>query len=578
MRPGALRLAPAGLGVTDRCSRWQKRGLSTSWAAQVEVSLGHGSPEEKPSFPQDALSPSPWLLLQQVDDCVAEAGARDITNTLPLSLYITVAVPTEKVTQFEQWIQQMVVVQSQSRQGYQGTVFYRSKDAAADAAGSQVFVVDIKYAGVQNLQGWLCSPLRASLLARAQKQGLWVPGTASSSAAIGRVTTINSVWLDAKREAKSGPVLSKWKLVMFNSVCIWLTALALAWPQGSPAALLKYWGMHAATAHAVTTACITFVGVFVTIPYLQQYFKFLLLSTPAPSPSTTAKQPTAPPASSGAGGGEAGTPEVFNAVKEQVDRLLQDTYCETSTAGINASEDSPENNISMVLTHRVKEGMFQRFEEECAALEPMIANVCHREFVSITLVRPAQGSNSYSVIMQFRNRAALQHWLNSDERRVFVDSIQELLATAAEVKLADFSTVDLLMSDYNMAAQAAPPAKWKTALIVTAAVLPYSVVSKLFIAPALADLGVGLPLIILTTATFNTFGHAYTLTPALSSIVSDWLHRSSNTLKYLEQELGGVEKAVSWLWKGLDRYALCAMFWLLCGATIGQRPITVLMS
>eukprot|EP00873_Tetraselmis_striata_P024374 jgi/Tetstr1/444638/TSEL_032486.t1 len=192
--------------------------------------------------------------------------------------------------------------------------------------------------------------------ARLSGSGWSVPGTASSSAAaIGRVTTINNVWLDAKREAKSGLVLSKWKLVMFNSVCIRLTALAIAGPQGSPAALLKYWGMHAAAVHAVTTASITFVGVFVTIPYLQQYFKFLLLSAPAPSPSTTSNELTAPPASSGAGGGEAGTPEVFNDAKEQVDRLLQDTYCETSTAGINVSEDSPENNISMVLTHRVKE-------------------------------------------------------------------------------------------------------------------------------------------------------------------------------------------------------------------------------
>lgn len=559
-------------------ARWHSRGLTVGRAANIEVTVNSENSDGEPSLVQDPLSPSPWSLLQQVDECVAKAGVRDDNNTLPLSLYITVPVPTDKISQFEQWVQQLVVVQSQSRQGYQGTVFYRSKDAAAASAGSQVFVLDIKYLGLENLQGWLCSSMRASLLARAQNQGLWVPGTASSTAAVGRVSTINNAWLDSKQDTKPAQVLSKWKLVLFNSVCIWLTALALTWPQGTLATLLQHWQWHTAASHAALVASITFTGVFVTIPYLQQYFKFLLLSAPPEKPANP--QPRVPAAeassSDNAATEEAAAPEVFNAVKEQVDLLLQDTYCEMSTAGQDASEDSPENNISMVLTHRVKEGMFRQFEEECDMLEPLISSICHREFVSVTVVRPQQGSNSYSVIMQFRNRKALQQWLTCDQRRTFVNNIRGLLETAAEVKLSDFSTVDLLMSDYNTTTQATPPAKWKTALIVTAAVLPYSIISKLFLAPALSGAGVGLPLIILATATFNTFGHAYTLTPALSSLLSGWLHRSSNTLKYLEQETDGVDRFVAWLWKGFGRSALCAIFWLLCGITIGQRPVTLL--
>eukprot|EP00193_Tetraselmis_chui_P005000 CAMPEP_0177760426 /NCGR_PEP_ID=MMETSP0491_2-20121128/5261_1 /TAXON_ID=63592 /ORGANISM="Tetraselmis chuii, Strain PLY429" /LENGTH=153 /DNA_ID=CAMNT_0019276325 /DNA_START=20 /DNA_END=481 /DNA_ORIENTATION=+ len=127
--------------------------------------------------------------------------------------------------------------------------------------------------------------------------------------------------------------------------------------------------------------------------------------------------------------------------------------------------------------------------------------------------------------MQFDTRAGMDAWLGSDERRRYMESIAPLLATAS--KLQDFSTVDLLMSDYNTEVATTPPSQWKTVLIVTLAVMPFVAFSELITVPWLKAAGVGLPWIMLVTTAFNTVGHAYTTTPILSSMCSEWLHNSA---------------------------------------------------
>mmetsp|Transcript_39021 Transcript_39021/g.98832 ORF Transcript_39021/g.98832 Transcript_39021/m.98832 type:complete len:167 (-) Transcript_39021:1379-1879(-) len=83
----------------------------------------------------------------------------------------------------------------------------------------------------------------------------------------------------------------------------------------------------------------------------------------------------------------------------------------------NRHKERQCETLSVVVTYRVKPGMGEAFEAAAETLDDVVSSVVGDGFIGITIVRPFQGSNSYSTIVQFAKRTAMEEWLVSDARR-----------------------------------------------------------------------------------------------------------------------------------------------------------------
>eukprot|EP00873_Tetraselmis_striata_P002976 jgi/Tetstr1/423240/TSEL_001358.t2 len=566
--------------------------------ATAPTAAGDGAPGEMSTLlppgglasGEDVLNGGPERLVALLDAYLDEHGIRDTSNSVPFTMYVQLTVPLSKVVLFERWVQNLVVAQSQTRVGYQGTLLYRPDEALLEPVGAtaaQVFVLDFRYTGAENLRAWIRSRTCASRLAKAMRRQLWLDGSVEATVTHGRVATLDNVWADAQVGALTEPVLAKWKLVLFSSAASWLVALALAWPQASVGWLLSRWHLHPAMSNVAITFLVVSLSVYVAIPYLQQYVTHLLadrgavLAASEALPSQPAMPPGTPAHASVAGGApefQAQSPEAKPSAFDLM--LLSDSIYGTFEEP-NRHKERQCETLSVVVTYRVKPGMGEAFEAAAETLDDVVSSVVGDGFIGITIVRPFQGSNSYSTIVQFAKRTAMEEWLVSDARRGFLDSLGIFLATQSEVKLQDFSTVDLLMADYNTAVSTTPPSQWKTVLVVTLSVMPFVAVSELLIAPWLKAAGFALPWIMLATVTFNTYAHAYLTTPCLSALLSEWLHQPG--LAQDQEEMskdkgaqGFLQQMATWLSMGLDKASLGTAFWFIAGLAIGQRPYFVL--
>lgn len=177
--------------------------------------------------------------------------------------------------------------------------------------------------------------------------------------------------------------------------------------------------------NVTVTFLVVTLSVYVAIPYLQQYVTPLLVDRQAPPealPSAPAIPPVKTPALATVGGG---APEVQLEAPESTNPsafdllLLQDslygTFEEPGVAGARQHD-----TLSVVVTYRVKPGLGEAFEAAAEALEEIITGVVDEHFIGITIVRPCHGSNAYSTIVQFDQRAAMEEWLVSDARRRYV--------------------------------------------------------------------------------------------------------------------------------------------------------------
>jgi antibiotic biosynthesis monooxygenase (ABM) superfamily enzyme len=365
-------------------------------------------------------------LVGLLDTYMIEHGIRDTSNTMPFTLYIQLSVPLNKVVQFERWVARLVVAQSQSRPGYQGTLLYRPEEIPDAFTPYQVFVLDFKYLGAGNLRAWLRSRTRASRLAKALRLGLWISGSAQATIAHGRTGTLDNVWRDQKESSLTNPILCRWKLVGFSAAASWLVALACAWPHATVGALLTQMHCHPVLSNIAVTFLIVALSVYIAVPYLQQYFTHLLAAEPSPLPATPIA--TAQPAASDDLHGNIGAPvhgsstfEAGNAKPishSTVDRLLlHDTFYDSHYDGDASTVNRDTDNFSIVVTHRVRPGLEDRFETAAETLEFVISEVIEEDFIGITIIRPRRGCTAYSIIMQFDTRAGMDAWLGSDERR-----------------------------------------------------------------------------------------------------------------------------------------------------------------
>lgn len=489
-------------------------------------------------------------LVGLLDNCMNAGEIVDEDNTHPFTVFYVFKVPVSRMLQFEAWVQQTIVAQSQKFLGYKGTLIYRpdNQEDLKDVDTVQ-YLLDCRYRGSKNLKLWLMSKERDLMYSQAKNRNLWVPEATTLRVVDGNFGSVDNLWQDARTQiAHKETTFAKWRLVTFKCLCVWIAVLVCGWPGCSLASSLRSAGLNKFCAHTVVVTVAVAVVVYVCIPLFQPFIAHLLVKKSEAHPDSSKSEMQLLTMTE--------TMEEHRvAAMEDASKLLQ--AVEDDTLGLVPMADGI---VTVVLNHHVKPGRFDAFEDACRDLADAAEQFNACGFVGHTLVRPAQDSNIYTLIFRYQNKEALEKWLTSDEQSRFAARLYKLVQSPAEVQVHNYSAVDLLLHgfDSNAKGRQPPPPKWKTFCLIAVSLYPWSLISAYVWAPLLASWGVVYPAIALCTSFFNCGSHSYTTTPILSRILSTWLSKQTPIPSWANPE----HPLVRWPIQGFNQQELNCLF---CG-------------
>ena len=143
-----------------------------------------------------------------------------------------------------------------------------------------------------------------------------------------------------------------------------------------------------------------------------------------------------------------------------------------------------ERGATVVITHRVREGGHDRYEEWLDRIEP--ACRAYPGHLDWHIVRPIKGlTATYTVVIRFDTREHIEAWMHSDDRKRLIEEVQPLLAKDDDFFIR--SGLDFWFTPEG--AQAKVPVRWKQFLVTWSAIYPLVLVMPLLVAPTLRCAG-----------------------------------------------------------------------------------------
>lgn len=96
-------------------------------------------------------------------------------------------------------------------------------------------------------------------------------------------------------------------------------------------------------------------------------------------------------------------------------------------AKIEGSSNHIEDGATVVVTHRVRDGLQSAYDSWIDEIRPACESA--PGFVDWQIVRPVAGlTATYTVIIRFATHAHLESWMNSPQREQFIDKVRPILA------------------------------------------------------------------------------------------------------------------------------------------------------
>ena len=142
--------------------------------------------------------------------------------------------------------------------------------------------------------------------------------------------------------------------------------------------------------------------------------------------------------------------------------------------------------VALVLSRQVRPGHEQAFEQVLHRLAGAVRS--QPGHLDVTVLRPAPGGPPlYTIVSHFRTRADADAWLASAERARLVAEAD--LHAAGELQTRYVSGLEGWLAAPG-APVLVPPARWKTALVSAAGILPRLEAAGYLLAPRLAALPV----------------------------------------------------------------------------------------
>lgn len=131
-----------------------------------------------------------------------------------------------------------------------------------------------------------------------------------------------------------------------------------------------------------------------------------------------------------------------------------------------------------VITHRVKPGREPDYERWIDDITAVVAD--WPGHLDKHLIRPVPGvTQTYVVVLRFRDQAAVESWMSSAERRDFIDRVRPILEEDDQFHIQ--SGLDFWFVPEGANAQV--PVRWKQALVTWSAIFPLVLLTPVAILP-----------------------------------------------------------------------------------------------
>lgn len=137
-----------------------------------------------------------------------------------------------------------------------------------------------------------------------------------------------------------------------------------------------------------------------------------------------------------------------------------------------AGRPAEPDMVTSVILHQVAPGQQDRYEAWLGRIIPVAAGF--RGHRGVDVIRPAEGSRTYTVAIRFDDLACAQAWFGSEARRALVAEVEPLLDADEQV-----NTVTGLEFWFDHPKGLPPPRRWKQYLLTLSVIYPLTLVVPL---------------------------------------------------------------------------------------------------
>ncbi|MDY0746392.1 antibiotic biosynthesis monooxygenase [Paucibacter sp. R3-3] len=176
--------------------------------------------------------------------------------------------------------------------------------------------------------------------------------------------------------------------------------------------------------------------------------------------------------------------------------------------------------VTSVILHQVAAGMRPRYEQWLARIIPVAATF--RGHRGVDVIRPPEGSQTYTVAIRFDDLACAQTWFQSRTRQLLIDEVEPLLAQAEQV-----NTVTGLEFWFDHPKGMGPPRPYKQFLLTLSVIYPLTLLVPLAVRRLIGGLPLLQPAWIerLIVAVIIVSLMTYVIMPRYTRWLAAWLRR-----------------------------------------------------
>lgn len=185
---------------------------------------------------------------------------------------------------------------------------------------------------------------------------------------------------------------------------------------------------------------------------------------------------------------------------------------------MNSSNFNTECHVTAVITHLVKPGREEGYEEWMRGIIPVAKTF--EGHLGVNILRPQKGlPPEYIIVLHFDHHKHLQAWLDSDVRREWLERAKPLIQTPEEMQILTGLETWFELPKRSLKS---PPKRYKMALLTWLAVFLTLSVIRYLLSPLLAPLPELLAQLI--TIGVVVWLLTYVVMPKLTRLFSKWLY------------------------------------------------------
>ncbi|MCB2256047.1 antibiotic biosynthesis monooxygenase [Pseudomonas chlororaphis] len=144
-----------------------------------------------------------------------------------------------------------------------------------------------------------------------------------------------------------------------------------------------------------------------------------------------------------------------------------------------AQPPGPDEVVTLIVKHRVKAGLEQPYEAWLRRIVRVAGE--YEGHLGVDVIRgKSAGLDLFTCVLRFCSTAAMQRWLDSPQRQALVDEAAPMLADGDRTEVHPRDEFWFALPE-----AAAPPPRWKQALLTLLVILPHTLLVPLLWGPVL---------------------------------------------------------------------------------------------